>query len=183
MSPRRRLPNRLPDRSDDSGGPLGRNLPPLTQVSSVSAGPRGAGSRGPGPGPGPRRLKPPSDSGLSWEEVRGGARDERQSDALSETEGGGGSRGPPSNRRREPSRDEGASGRGPSLRQFPANFSSSNPPPPKPDRSFSDQEVSTLLQNEQTCRHSRGSATLTLIPRPARVYANAIKLMPTIVVP
>ena len=56
MSPRRRLPNRLPDRSDDSGGPLGRNLPPLTQVSSVSAGPRGAGSRGPGPGPGPGPL-------------------------------------------------------------------------------------------------------------------------------
>ncbi len=75
--------------------------------------------------------------------MRAGPRAERQSEALSDSEGGGGSRaapGGPSNLRRDPSRDEGASGRGPSLRQFPANFgSSSNPPPPKPDRSFSDR--------------------------------------------
>lgn len=145
ISPReRRLPKRLPGRSP-SGGPLGLNLLPICQVSSVSAGPTGAGSREPGP----RRLKPPSDSDGGG---RTGAReDARQSEAPSDTEAAGGSRGP-SKRRRDPSR-EGKSGRGPSLRQLPANLgSSSNEPPPKPERSFG------------------GSATLTRTARPARVY-------------
>lgn len=141
ISPRRKLPKRLPGRSGrspPSGGPLGRNLAPFAQVSSVSAGPRGAGSREEGG----RRVNEPSDSREEkLEEVRAGGREERQSDALSETEGGGGSRGAPggpSKRRRGPSPREGRSGRGPSRRQFPANLaSSSKPPPPNPERSFS----------------------------------------------
>lgn len=141
MSPRRKLPKRLPGRSGrspPSGGPLGRNLAPFAQVSSVSAGPRGAGSREEGG----RRPYEPSDSREDrLEEVRAAGREERQSDALSETEGGGGSRGAPggpSKRRRGPSPREGMSGRGPSRRQFPANLaSSSKPPPPNPERSFS----------------------------------------------
>lgn len=136
----RRLPNRLPGRSGRSllsVGPLGRNLAPFAQVSSKSAGPRGAGSREGGP----RRLKEPSDSCDDCVEVRAGARDDRQSDAVSETDGGAGSRGAPggpSKRRRGPSPREGRSGRGPSRLQFPANLASSSKPlPPNPERSFS----------------------------------------------
>ena len=135
-SPLLTLPNRLPGRSP-SVGAAGRNLLPMCQLSSVSAGPGGGASRDGGP----RRRKEPSESCEDAVEVRAGGRAERQSEALSETEGGGGSRGPapgPSKRRREPSREDGRSGRGPSRLQLLANLgSSSNPPPPKPERSFS----------------------------------------------
>ena len=129
-----RLPNRLPGRSPSTGA-AGLNLLPMCQFSSVSARPEGGGASRDG---GPRRLNPPSESCDDMVEVRAGAREDRQSEAPSDTDGGGGSRAGPSKRRLEPSREEGRSGRGPSLLQFPANFSSSNPPPPpKPERSFS----------------------------------------------
>ena len=132
ISPRPR-PNR--EEGGASGGPLGLNLPPIVQVSSVSASPDGgAFSRKP-----ERLLKDGPPTSASGGGARGGARDERQSDALSDTDGGAGSRTDPgaSNRLREESRDEERSGRGPSRLQFPENFSSSRPPgPPNPWRSL-----------------------------------------------
>lgn len=136
MSPRppRTLPNRLPEvlSSDDA---LGTNLLPFAQTSSVSAGPWDPPSWALNPEP--RRLKPGSSSagGLDGD-ARAGARLDLQSLMLSETAGGGGSREGPSKRRLVPSPREGASGSGPSRRQLPENLSSSNPPPPNPERSL-----------------------------------------------
>lgn len=134
ISPReRRLPKRLPGRSPSpEGGPVGLNLLPMCQVSSVSAGPTTAGSRGSRGGPALRN----SFSGGGG--PRGGARDDRQSEMPSETGAAGGSRPSrgASKRRRELSL-LGRSGRGPSLLQGLANLGSSSPkPPPKPERSF-----------------------------------------------
>lgn len=133
MSPRGRL--NLPEVGGASGGPLGLNLLPIVQVSSESAGPEGGVlSRKPD-----RLLSDGPPTSGSAGAVRTGTREERQSEAVSETEVGGGSRTDPgpSKRLREVSREEGRSVKGPSRRQFPENFSSSKPPPPlKPDRSF-----------------------------------------------
>lgn len=139
MSPRPRMfPNRLPGPAP-AGGSLGLNLLPFDHVSSRSAALTAGGP--PSLKPDPRRFMdtPDSESIEPAVEDRTAAREERQSDAVSERDGGAGSRveGGPSNRLREPSREEGRSGRGPSRLQFPANLaSSSNPPPPKPERSF-----------------------------------------------
>lgn len=128
MSPLgRELPNRLPG---PSGAAFGLNLLPIVHVSSVSAGPGAPPSLMPEPR---RGAGPESESN-----VREG-RDERQSEAPSETEGGGG----PS-RLRGPSRELSESGRGPSRLQGPENFASSSKPPlPKP-RSFA---IETILRH------------------------------------
>ena len=132
ISPR---PRTLPKRLAGSAGALGLNLLPMDQFSSASAEPAVPVSLKPEP----RRLKDGT-SGSMLGVILGLL--DRQSLALSERDGGAGSRGPappgpgaPSKRRREPSR-EGRSGSGPSRLQLLANLSSSKPPPPKPERSL-----------------------------------------------
>lgn len=160
ISPRpRRLPNLLPG-APPSEGPLGLNLLPMVQFSSLSAAPGATPSRLPKPEP--RRF------GISLS--GGGALRgllERQSLMLSDTAGGGGSRpGGPSTRRRGPSRSR--SGSGPSRLHGPANFSSSNPPPlPNPDP-FAVVRISSQCAARDVT-NLRGSATLMRTVRPARL--------------
>jgi hypothetical protein len=154
MSPRPLFePNLRPGPSSS----LGLNLPPMVQVSSLSAAP------------------PPSEPtkaeflrlGASDSGARGGreGRLERQSREVSETPDGR-SDGGPSLRRRDESR-ESRSGSGPCRRHSPENFGSSDPP--KPARSLAECSCKTgglIIEENGHTRlgnaHSHSSSCQTL---------------------